>query len=142
MTLGEVVQAAAAFVIVQGALNWFVDNYQRLADLLSSVNRVSSLLVALDKLEHAAGCTDGHLAPHRAHFHGSRQLCTTTGWRHKNAEYLAWNGRSAPLPPPIGGPVHQRGTPAKAVVFKQIRRKEVCQAIRPQHRPVPAARPG
>jgi putative ATP-binding cassette transporter len=58
MTLGEVVQAAAAFVIVHGALNWFVDNYQRLADLLSSVNRVSSLVVALDRLALTADFPD------------------------------------------------------------------------------------
>jgi hypothetical protein len=68
MSLGEVIQAAAAFVIVQGALNWFVDNYQRLADLLSSMNRVSSLLLALDQLGHSSGQAKGHLAPERAQF--------------------------------------------------------------------------
>jgi hypothetical protein len=51
MGLGEVVQVAAAFVTVQGALNWFVDNYHRLADWVSSVNRVSSLLLALDQVD-------------------------------------------------------------------------------------------
>jgi ABC-type uncharacterized transport system fused permease/ATPase subunit len=51
MALGDVMQVATAFVVVQGALNWFVDNYQRLADWISSVNRVSSLLLALDKIE-------------------------------------------------------------------------------------------
>lgn len=51
MGLGEVVQVTAAFVTVQGALNWFVDNYHRLADWVSSVNRVSSLLLALDQVD-------------------------------------------------------------------------------------------
>jgi putative ATP-binding cassette transporter len=51
MALGEVMQVAAAFVTVQGALNWFVDNYQRLADWISSVNRVSSLLLAFDRVD-------------------------------------------------------------------------------------------
>ncbi|MCL2714767.1 MAG: ABC transporter [Alphaproteobacteria bacterium] len=51
MTLGEVTQSAAAFVTVQGAFNWLVDNYQRLADWRSSVHRVGSLLFALDQLE-------------------------------------------------------------------------------------------
>jgi putative ATP-binding cassette transporter len=32
MLLGEVVQAAAAFVVVQGACSWFTDNYTRLAE--------------------------------------------------------------------------------------------------------------
>lgn len=76
MTLGEVVQAAAAFVIVQGALNWFVDNYQRLADLLSSVNRVSSLLLALDKLDQTSGRAPWPVEPQRAPFAASGQLCT------------------------------------------------------------------
>lgn len=51
MTLGELTQTAAAFVTVQGAFNWLVDNYQRLADWRSSVHRVATLLVALDELE-------------------------------------------------------------------------------------------
>ncbi len=51
MTLGELTQTAAAFVTVQGAFNWVVDNYQRLADWRSSVHRVVTLLLALDALE-------------------------------------------------------------------------------------------
>jgi putative ATP-binding cassette transporter len=57
MSLGELTQAAAAFVVVQGAFNWLVDNYQRLADWRSSVHRVATLLIALDEIEakeHAA----------------------------------------------------------------------------------------
>jgi ABC-type uncharacterized transport system fused permease/ATPase subunit len=50
MSLGQLTQAAAAFVIVQSALNWLVDNYQRLADWRSSVNRIATLLIALDDL--------------------------------------------------------------------------------------------
>jgi ABC-type uncharacterized transport system fused permease/ATPase subunit len=51
MSLGEVAQVTAAFITVQAALNWLVDNYSGLADCLSSVNRVASLLLALDQLE-------------------------------------------------------------------------------------------
>ena len=51
MTLGEVVQAAAAFAIVQSAFNWITDNYGRLAEWMSSANRVASLLLALDQIE-------------------------------------------------------------------------------------------
>jgi putative ATP-binding cassette transporter len=35
---------------VQGAFNWLVDNYQRLADWRSSAHRVATLLIALDEL--------------------------------------------------------------------------------------------
>ncbi len=51
MTLGEVMQAASAFTIVQGAFNWLVDNYPRLADWTASARRVASLMVSLDALE-------------------------------------------------------------------------------------------
>jgi putative ATP-binding cassette transporter len=51
MSLGQAAQAVAAFVMVQTALNWLVDNYPGLAECLSSVNRVGALLVALDELD-------------------------------------------------------------------------------------------
>jgi putative ATP-binding cassette transporter len=51
MSLGEVAQAVAAFVVVQAALNWLVDNYPGLAECLSSVKRVASLLWVLDERE-------------------------------------------------------------------------------------------
>jgi vitamin B12/bleomycin/antimicrobial peptide transport system ATP-binding/permease protein len=51
MTLGEVAQAAAAFVSVQTALNWVVGNYQHLAEWTASVNRVSSLLFTWDRID-------------------------------------------------------------------------------------------
>ena len=51
MTLGEVVQAAAAFAIVQGAFNWISDSYGRLAEWRSSANRVASLLLSLDQID-------------------------------------------------------------------------------------------
>jgi len=50
MTLGELTQASAAFVTVQVAFNWLVDNYQRLSDWRSAVNRVATLLLALDEV--------------------------------------------------------------------------------------------
>jgi ABC-type uncharacterized transport system fused permease/ATPase subunit len=63
MSLGEVTQAAAAFVMVQGALNWFVDNYQRIADTRSAANRVAALLLALDQLTPSAASAQRLTAP-------------------------------------------------------------------------------
>lgn len=51
MSLGEATQAVAAFVTVQASLNWIVDNYGAVAECLSSVTRVASLLLALDEIE-------------------------------------------------------------------------------------------
>src|SRR5450631_2208530 len=59
MTLGEVVQAAAAFVVVQGAFSWFTDNYARLAEWAASANRVASLLLALDLIDADEGNAAG-----------------------------------------------------------------------------------
>jgi putative ATP-binding cassette transporter len=53
MSLGQVMQAASAFTIVQGAFNWLVDNYPRLADWTASARRSASLMVSLDGLERA-----------------------------------------------------------------------------------------
>jgi putative ATP-binding cassette transporter len=53
MTLGEVMQAASAFAIVQSALNWLVENYPRLADWAASARRMAALEVSLGALERA-----------------------------------------------------------------------------------------
>jgi vitamin B12/bleomycin/antimicrobial peptide transport system ATP-binding/permease protein len=53
LTLGQVMQAASAFTIVQAAFNWLVDNYPKLAEWTASARRVASLMVALDALEAA-----------------------------------------------------------------------------------------
>ncbi len=51
MTLGQVMQAAAAFIQVQYAFNWIVDNYPRLAEFAASARRVANLIVSLDRLD-------------------------------------------------------------------------------------------
>lgn len=53
MSLGQVMQAASAFTIVQGAFGWLVDNYPRLADWNACARRVASLMMSLDGLERA-----------------------------------------------------------------------------------------
>ena len=53
MSLGQVMQASSAFVTVQVAFNWVVDNYPRLADWTASARRVASLIASLDRLERA-----------------------------------------------------------------------------------------
>jgi vitamin B12/bleomycin/antimicrobial peptide transport system ATP-binding/permease protein len=53
MTLGQMMQATSAFVTVQIAFNWVVENYPRLADWTASARRVASLLVSIEALERA-----------------------------------------------------------------------------------------
>lgn len=57
MSLGQVMQAAAAFIQVQYAFNWLVDNYPRLAEWTASARRVSNLLFSLDDLDRMEGKT-------------------------------------------------------------------------------------
>lgn len=53
MTLGQVMQAASAFTIVQHAFGWLVDNYPRLAEWNAGARRIASLMMSLDGLERA-----------------------------------------------------------------------------------------
>ena len=67
MTLGEVMQAVSAFMIVQAAFSWLVENYPRLADWTASASRVASLLVSLDRLQRAeSGGTTGRIVRKQA----------------------------------------------------------------------------
>jgi putative ATP-binding cassette transporter len=58
ITLGVLMQVGSAFGEVTRALNWFVDNYPRLADWTCHVDRVVELEHSLD----AAGCPDARCA--------------------------------------------------------------------------------
>ena len=62
MTLGTVMQAAAAFIQVQYAFNWIVDNYPRLAEWTASARRASNLLVALDGLKKIEDSQSGAIS--------------------------------------------------------------------------------
>jgi vitamin B12/bleomycin/antimicrobial peptide transport system ATP-binding/permease protein len=48
LSLGAVIQLAAAFTVVLGALNWVTDNYVRLAEWSASARRVDELRQALE----------------------------------------------------------------------------------------------
>ncbi len=50
MSLGGVVQVAAAFVAVQNAFNWVLDNFMRIAEWLAAARRVNELADALQRL--------------------------------------------------------------------------------------------
>ncbi len=51
LTLGEVVQLGAAFVQVQLAISWIVDNYSRLSEWFASARRVMDVVDACDGLD-------------------------------------------------------------------------------------------
>ena len=58
MSLGAVMQVVAAFMTVQAALIWFVDNFVRLAEWFTSVRRVDELVVALTDIDVGTNMSD------------------------------------------------------------------------------------
>jgi putative ATP-binding cassette transporter len=64
MTLGELTQASAAFVTLQMAFNWLVDNFQRFSDWRAATNRVAALLLALDQVEGSHEGLPSYPPPH------------------------------------------------------------------------------
>jgi vitamin B12/bleomycin/antimicrobial peptide transport system ATP-binding/permease protein len=54
MSLGDLMQAAAAFIQVQLALNWLADNSLRLADWFASARRVAALDLFFENLDKVA----------------------------------------------------------------------------------------
>ena len=67
MSLGGVVQVAAAFVAVQNAFNWLLDNFMRIAEWLAAARRVNELADALVRVDGdaAARPSDGAAQPGR-----------------------------------------------------------------------------
>jgi len=60
ISLGDLMQAAAAFTQVQNALNWLSDNSLRLADWFASARRVAALDSAFAQLDRLAEGPEGH----------------------------------------------------------------------------------
>ncbi|MCZ7660791.1 MAG: ABC transporter ATP-binding protein/permease [Xanthobacteraceae bacterium] len=61
MTLGAVMQATSAFVIVQKAFGWIVDNYPYFANWSASAHRVAALQLSLDALAEGENNGSGHI---------------------------------------------------------------------------------
>ncbi len=51
LTIGEVIQLAAAFVQVQVAISWIVDNYNKIADWYASARRIIELTDACEAID-------------------------------------------------------------------------------------------
>ncbi len=51
LTLGQVTQLAGAFVIVQGAISWIVDNFSRFSEWYASAKRIMDIIEACDDLD-------------------------------------------------------------------------------------------
>jgi putative ATP-binding cassette transporter len=67
ITLGDLMQIASAFGTVQGALSWFVNNYDVIANWKASVDR---LLTFHDAVTNATGEAERHAGVHRTRGEG------------------------------------------------------------------------
>jgi putative ATP-binding cassette transporter len=88
LTLGEVMQAASAFVLVQSALNWMVDNYPRLAEWVASARRVAALDASLAALTRADATPAGRIE-RGDHPHVALRLRDVTVLREDGAPLVA-----------------------------------------------------
>jgi putative ATP-binding cassette transporter len=59
LTLGEVTQLAGAFIQVQMAISWLVDNYNRIAECYASARRVMVLVEASEAVETRLAGSNG-----------------------------------------------------------------------------------
>ena len=53
LSLGQVTQLAGAFIAVQGAISWVVDNFNRIAEWYASARRVMDIVDACDAVDAA-----------------------------------------------------------------------------------------
>ncbi len=60
LTLGDVTQLAGAFVQVQVAISWIVDNYNKIADWYASARRIIELTDASDNIDARLGVAGIH----------------------------------------------------------------------------------
>lgn len=51
LTLGQVTQLAGAFLAVQGAISWIVDNFNRISEWYASARRVMDIVEACDEVD-------------------------------------------------------------------------------------------
>jgi putative ATP-binding cassette transporter len=89
MTLGDLMQAAAAFTQVQTALNWLADNSLRLADWFASARRVAALDQAFVRLDHLADGTQGSNIDLGFSDDDSLHICGVTVAQHDGTLMLA-----------------------------------------------------
>ena len=56
LSLGQVTQLAGAFIAVQGAISWVVDNFNRLAEWYASARRVIDIVEACEAVDRSRAC--------------------------------------------------------------------------------------
>ena len=89
MSLGDLMQAAAAFIQVQLALNWLADNSLRLADWFASARRVAALSLFFDDLDKLAIGAEEKMIDLALSDDGALHLCGLSIAQHDGTLMLA-----------------------------------------------------
>jgi putative ATP-binding cassette transporter len=89
MSLGDLMQAAAAFIQVQLALNWLADNSMRLADWFASARRVAALDLFFDNLDKLAISAEDKRIDLAFSDDGALHLCGLSIAQHDGTQMLA-----------------------------------------------------
>ena len=89
MSLGDLMQAAAAFIQVQLALNWLADNSMRLADWFASARRVAALDLFFDNLDKLAIGAESKMIDLAFSDDGALHLCGLSIAQHDGTLMLA-----------------------------------------------------
>jgi putative ATP-binding cassette transporter len=89
MSLGDLMQAAAAFIQVQLALNWLADNSLRLADWFASARRVAALDLFFDNLDQLAIGAEDKMIDLAFSDDGALHLCGLSIAQHDGTLMLA-----------------------------------------------------
>lgn len=78
LTLGQVTQLAGAFVAVQGAISWIVDNFNRISEWYASARRVMDIVDACEASDVARGAVPSTIAVSRSAAGGSLAVADVT----------------------------------------------------------------
>jgi putative ATP-binding cassette transporter len=89
LSLGDLMQAAAAFIQVQLALNWLADNSMRLADWFASARRVAALDLFFDNLDNLAISAEDKRIDLSFSDDGALHLCGLSIAQHDGTQMLA-----------------------------------------------------
>ena len=104
LTLGQVTQLAAAFVEVQIAISWVVDNYSRVAEWYASARRVMDIVDACDEVDATAAAA--HVARPTDHTRGTNVRLSDFEIADGTGRPLLWGANLSAAP---GESVHVSG---------------------------------
>ncbi len=98
LSLGQVTQLAAAFIQVQIAISWVVDNYNRIAEWYASARRVMDIVSASEAIDPVVVAAGAQTQRHGSSLRSTASRCRTAKAGDCSASAIS---RSSPVRPCI-----------------------------------------